>query len=85
MINDTAEAFVEVLDAPLVTAQGVLSGLTFAAKDNYAFAGRIAGNGSPAWKASHAPDMVTAPSLQTVLDAGEHWQASRRWMSLPTV
>ncbi|MEH0072495.1 hypothetical protein V6L77_23170 [Pannonibacter sp. Pt2-lr] len=84
MINDTAEAFVEVLETPLVAGAGALSGLTFAAKDNYAFAGRVAGNGSPAWKASHAPDTMTAPSLQAVLDAGEYWQASRRWMSLPT-
>ena len=70
MINDTAESFIEVLETPLVAGQGALNGLTFAAKDNYAFAGRVAGNGSPAWKASHAPDMVTAPSLQTVLNAG---------------
>lgn len=70
MINDTAEAFVEVLETPLVAGAGALSGLTFAAKDNYAFAGRVAGNGSPAWKANHAPDTVTAPSLQTVLNAG---------------
>lgn len=70
MINDTVSAFSEILPEPVKTADGLLDGLTFAVKENYQFAGRVASNGNPSWKASHAPAEKTARSLQTVLDAG---------------
>ena len=49
---------------------GTLSGLTFAAKDNYDVAGHITGCGSPDWLASHRPASHTAPTIQALLDGG---------------
>lgn len=70
MIADTVAAFSEILDTPLHSGAGALDGLTFAAKDNYELAGRVAGNGTPDWKRSHGPSTLTAPVVQTLLDAG---------------
>ncbi|MEJ8473817.1 amidase [Roseibium algae] len=70
MIVDSVSAFSDILDKPLVTGSGVLDGLTFAAKENYELAERVAGNGNPTWKATHGPSAVTASVLAKVLDAG---------------
>ncbi|MEK9661896.1 MAG: amidase [Alphaproteobacteria bacterium] len=51
-------------------ADGPLAGLTFAVKDVYDIAGRIACCGNPDWLATHEPAAVTAPSVQRLLDAG---------------
>ena len=49
---------------------GVLAGLSFAAKDIYDVAGRVACCGNPDWLATHAPAAQTAPAIQRLLDAG---------------
>ncbi len=49
---------------------GPLSGLTFAVKDVYDIAGRVACCGNPDWLKSHEPALKTAPSVQRLLDAG---------------
>lgn len=51
-------------------AGGPLSGLSFAVKDVYDIAGRVACCGNPDWLASHEPAKRTAPSVQRLLDAG---------------
>lgn len=70
MLDDTASAFSEVLSSSIKINGGSLDGLTFAAKENYEFAQRVAGNGNPSWKASHSPAAETSAPLQKVLDAG---------------
>ncbi|NVK33468.1 MAG: amidase [Rhodobacteraceae bacterium] len=70
MLNDNVNAFTEILEAPLKTGSGVLDGVTFAAKENYEFAGRIEGNGNPSWKETHAAAKQTAPALVQVLQQG---------------
>jgi amidase len=49
---------------------GPLAGLTFAAKDNFDIAGYPTGGGSPDWLRTHGRAQKTAPSVQTLLDAG---------------
>ncbi|WP_119460835.1 amidase [Rhodospirillaceae bacterium SYSU D60014] len=51
-------------------AQGPLSGLAFAAKDNLDIAGHITGAGSPDWLRTHPPAERTAPSIVALLAAG---------------
>lgn len=70
MIKDTVSAFSEILDEPMKTGRGPLDGLSFAAKDNYQLAGRIAGNGNPTWKATHQPASETSACISIALDAG---------------
>ncbi|POF33608.1 amidase [Roseibium marinum] len=70
MIDDTVSAFSEILSVPYRPGGGPLEGLTFAAKENYQFEGRIASNGNPVWKATHDPAERTARCLRTVLEAG---------------
>ncbi|TYC53036.1 amidase [Rhodobacterales bacterium] len=74
MTGDIINAFSERLPEPLTVGAGgddrPLDGLRFAAKENYEFAGRVASNGNPAWKATHAPAEKTASCLQTALEAG---------------
>jgi amidase len=52
------------------TPGGPLSGLTFAAKDNFDVAGHPTGAGSPDWLRTHGPAEKTAPAVQALLDAG---------------
>lgn len=68
--TDTAGAYAEYFQQPVLQGSGPLSGLTFAVKDNYAYQGRIAGNGNPLWKATHAADGETAPAVRRMLEAG---------------
>jgi amidase len=49
---------------------GPLAGLSFAAKDIYDVAGRVACCGNPDWLATHAPAVRTAPAIERLLDAG---------------
>lgn len=70
MIPDTVSAFSELLAEPARVPGGPLDGLTFAAKENYEFAGRVASNGNPSWKASHDPAEATASCLRTALNSG---------------
>jgi amidase len=51
---------------------GPLSGLRMAVKDLFAVAGYPIGAGVPAWLAEQAPQTVTAPAVQALLDAGAH-------------
>ncbi len=71
MITDTVSAFSEVLAEPVqLNDTGALAGLSFAAKENYQLAGRVAGNGNPAWKATHPVAVETASALSVALAAG---------------
>ncbi|MBD8874709.1 amidase [Roseibium polysiphoniae] len=70
MIKDTVAAFSELLPEPVAGASGPLDGLSFAAKENYEFAGRVASNGNPTWKASHPPAEKSAACVDTCLQAG---------------
>ncbi|PVB60454.1 amidase [Labrenzia sp. 011] len=70
MIEDNVYAFSELLLEPVKAASGPLDGLTFAAKENYEFAGRVASNGNPTWKASHGPAEKSAVCLDMCLKAG---------------
>lgn len=49
---------------------GPLAGLTFAAKDIFDIAGRVACCGNPDWLTTHEPATKTAPVVQKLLDAG---------------
>ncbi len=51
-------------------ANGVLSDLTFAAKDIFDVAGHITGGGNPDWKATHEPAERTAECIKGLVDAG---------------
>lgn len=48
---------------------GPLTGLTFAAKDNFAVAGYSTCAGNPDWLRTHGPAAMTAPALQALIDA----------------
>ena len=52
------------------TGCGVLDGLTFAAKDVFDVAGRVASAGCPAFAAIHSPAPTTAPVIQRLRAAG---------------
>lgn len=52
------------------TAQGPLSGLTFAAKDVFHVKGVRTGFGQPDWLKTHGPATETASAVQQLLDAG---------------
>lgn len=51
-------------------ASGPLSGLRFAAKDNFDVAGFVTGAGNPDWARTHSAARVTARAVQQLLDAG---------------
>ena len=70
-LNDTLDAFCTDTDAYLDGApSGLLSGLTFAAKDIFDVAGHVTGGGNPDWKATHPPAERNAWIVQTLVDAG---------------
>jgi amidase len=50
--------------------EGLLSGLTFAAKDLFDVRGHVASAGHPAWAASHGAAERDAPVVATLLEAG---------------
>jgi len=69
--NDALGAFCRHTHVALrPTQSGLLSGLTFAAKDIYDIAGHKTGFGSPDWLRTHAAAPRTAPVVQQLLDAG---------------
>ncbi len=70
LIDDTVGAFIEVFQSPLMGAAGPLSGLTFAAKDNLDVAGKVTGNGNPAWRAAQPAAGAHASAVERVLSAG---------------
>ena len=70
LIDDTVGAFIEVFQSPLMGAAGPLSGLTFAAKDNLDVAGKVTGNGNPAWRAAQPAAGAHASAVERVLAAG---------------
>ncbi len=51
-------------------ATGPLTGLTFAAKDNFDIVGHVTGAGNPDWLRTHKAAASTAPAVQMLLDAG---------------
>ena len=53
-------------------SEGLLAGLTFAAKDVFHIAGHRTGFGQPDWLRTHPPAEVTAEAVQQLLDAGAH-------------
>ena len=52
------------------SADGPLSGLTFAAKDIFDIAGHVTGGGNPDWKATQPAARQTARAVQALVDAG---------------
>jgi amidase len=69
--RDRINAFCRHTHAELPGASsGLLSGLTFGAKDIYDIAGHKTGFGSPDWLRTHAAAARTAPVVQQLLDAG---------------
>lgn len=52
------------------SGDGPLAGLTFATKDIFDIAGRVACCGNPDWLLTHEPATKTAPVVQQLLDAG---------------
>lgn len=52
------------------SSDGPLAGLTFAAKDIFDIAGRVACCGNPDWLRTHEAATKTAPVVQQLLDAG---------------
>ena len=72
-VNDTLNAFVahgHIERAP--TAEGLLSGRTFAVKDFFDVAGVPTAAGSPDWLASHAVPTRSASLVDALLAAGAH-------------
>lgn len=70
-MQDSLGAFVPGSDVRLQgAASGPLQGLSVAVKDIYDIAGFVTGCGNPDWARSHGPAAVTAPLVQTLLDAG---------------
>jgi amidase len=51
-------------------SSGPLAGLTFAVKDIFDIAGRVACCGNPDWLTTHEPAKKSAPVVQKLLDAG---------------
>src|SRR2546423_6011144 len=51
-------------------AKGALAGLRFAAKDLLDVEGYVTGCGNPDWLRTHRPATRTAPTIQSLLDAG---------------
>ncbi|QEI04935.1 amidase [Pigmentiphaga aceris] len=71
LAHDPASAFVPYPAAPVAqAAEGPLAGLTFAAKDLFDVAGYPTGGGSPHVLARSGIKTVTAPVVQTLLNAG---------------
>jgi amidase len=71
MVADTVNAFIETFDPPLGDRDaGPLSGLTFAAKDNFDVAGKATGYGNPTWRSQATPARRNASAIQRLIDAG---------------
>ncbi|WP_051511598.1 amidase [Skermanella stibiiresistens] len=71
MIKDALGAFVPGTDVRVQgSAEGPLSGLSFAVKDLFDVAGHVTGCGNPDWAESHAPAESHAWAVRTLLDAG---------------
>ena len=71
LAHDPAFAFVPYPAVPVAqAAEGPLAGLTFAAKDLFDVAGYPTGGGNPHVLARSGIKTVTAPVVQTLLDAG---------------
>lgn len=71
--SDPVHAFVDYPDVPVPNAPGgALAGLTLAVKDIFDVAGYPTGCGNPEKRAESAenPPTVTAPAVQSLLDAG---------------
>lgn len=70
-MSDPLNAFCSDSDAYLAGASdGLLAGLTFAAKDIFDVASHVTGCGNPHWKATHGPAEATAWAVQTLVNAG---------------
>ena len=68
-MHDPVNAFVETFEIEGAPA-GLLSGLTFAAKDIYDVAGHVTGCGSPDWARTHPPAETHAAPVAALLAAG---------------
>ena len=68
---DPLDAFCKDTDAYVAgRIGGVLSSLTFAAKDIFDVAGYVTGGGNPDWKATHQEAERNAWVVQTLVNAG---------------
>ncbi len=69
--NDRLGAFCRENHVALThTGQGALDGLTFGTKDVFHIAGTRTGFGNPDWLRTHAEETLTAPTVQSMLNAG---------------
>jgi len=70
-VKDRLGAFCRDQDVTIPGApSGILSGLTFAAKDVFDIKGFRTGAGNPDWLRTHPPAKSTASAVQVLLDAG---------------
>jgi len=70
-MHDNLGAFCKHAELTLPGApEGPLAGLTFAAKDLFDIAGFVTGAGNPDWLRTHKPATISAPAVQSVVDAG---------------
>jgi amidase len=70
-MQDTLGAFVPGVTLHRAPRRaGLLSGLTFAAKDLFDVAGGVTGCGNPDWAATHGPAEADAWAVDTLLEAG---------------
>lgn len=69
-INNGSNAFIEPDLRIKQSQEGLLSGLTFAAKDLFDIEGYVTGYGQPTWRATHYAAAHTSPAVQALLDAG---------------
>jgi amidase len=70
MSVDTVNAFIEYFESPVRNGDGGLSGLTFAAKDNFDLAGKVTGYGNPKWAETAGPAARNAEAVDILLNAG---------------
>jgi len=69
--RNTFSGIIEKLNVESIT-KGPLSGLNFAAKDNFDIAGYRTGAGNPDWQRKHDPAKVHAVAVQLLLNAGSN-------------
>lgn len=71
VVGDRLHAFCRDTDAYLEgSADGALSGLTFAAKDIFDVSGHVTGGGNPDWKGTHEAAESTAWAVRVLVEAG---------------
>ena len=71
IVHDPLHAFCPGTDAYLEgAAEGLLAGVTLAAKDIFDILGYVTGGGNPDWQRTHQPATRTAWAVQMLVEAG---------------